>query len=68
MAREWRVKAALALGLGLAIGLVGLVTAQRAAAEAIAGGTTRLELNRALFKALKKEGVRMTKAGRGSIS
>ena len=68
MAKEWRVTLALTIGLALAVGSVSLMWAQRAAAEAIASGTTRLELNSGLFKTLKKEGVQMTKAGRGSIS
>jgi hypothetical protein len=66
MALEWRSRVALALVAGLA--LVGLIAAERASAESIASGTTRLELNRGLFKALKKEEVRITKVGMGRVS
>jgi hypothetical protein len=66
MAREWRSTAALALAA--AVTLVGLIGAERASAEGIASGATRLELNRGLFKALKKDEVRMTKVGLGRVS
>jgi len=58
---------ALAICLVLALGLLGLVTAQRASAEGIAGGTTQVELNRGLFKALKKDDVQLSKVGAGTV-
>jgi|GEM_PF-2404035 len=65
MAREWRATVALALVAALA--LVGAIEAQHASAEGIASGTTRVELYGNVFRALKKEGVRVTKIGPGSV-
>jgi hypothetical protein len=68
MARERRGSKALALGLVLAAGLVGLTMAQRAAAEGVAGGATLVELNRGLFKALRKDKVQLSKVGAAAVS
>jgi hypothetical protein len=68
MAREWQVTKALAVGLTLAVGLIGLAMAQRASAEGIASGATLVEFNRGLFKALKKDGVRLSKVGTGTVA
>lgn len=66
MAREWRsMVVALALATGLTLGAP--IGADRASAEGIASGTTRLELSRGLFKALKRDDVRLTKTGPGRI-
>ncbi len=64
MAREWRVTAALALVVGLA----GLAWAQAASAEGIASGATRIDLARGLFKAMKKDGVQLSKVGAGTVA
>lgn len=68
MAREGRIAKALTTGLALAVGVVGLATAQPASAEGIAGGATQVELSRGLFKALKKDGVQLSKVGAGTVS
>jgi hypothetical protein len=68
MARDWGVTKALALGLTLAICLIGLATAQRASAEGVASGATLIEFNRGLFKALKREGVKLSKVGAGTTT
>ena len=68
MALEWRGTTAPAIGLALVVGLVGLATAQRASAEGIAGGSTQVELSRGLFKALKKDGVQLSKVGAGTVA
>jgi hypothetical protein len=68
MAREWRATRALAVGLTLAVGLIGLAMAQRASAEGVASGATLVELNRGLFKALKKDKVQLSKVGAGAVS
>jgi hypothetical protein len=68
MAREWRVTKALAICLVLAAGLMGLAMAQRAAAEGVAGGATLVEFNRGLFRALKKDGVQLSKVGASAVS
>ena len=68
MAREWRRTKALAIGLVLAAGLAGLATAQRAAAEGVAGGATSIEFNRGLFMALRKDEVHLSKVGAGAVS
>lgn len=65
MAREWRSQVALALVAGLAS--MGLMTAERASAEAIASGTTRIELYGELFQALKAEDVKVTKVGPAKV-
>jgi len=59
---------ALAICLALALGLIGLATAQRASAEAIGSGAINVELSRGLFKALKKDGVQLSKVGAGAVS
>ena len=68
MAREGWVTKTLMVALALAVSLASLAMAQRAAAEAVAGGATQIEFNRGLFKALKKEGVRLTKVGTGTAT
>ncbi len=65
MAREWRLTAVLALVL--AIGIMGLAMVQHAAAEGVASGTTRIELGRSLFKALKRNGVRLSEIGNWTV-
>lgn len=54
--------AAVLVGLLLALALPG-----RAAAETVEAGSTKLELNRALFRALKAEGVEVSKLGQGTV-
>lgn len=68
MARDRGVTKALALALTLAICSLGMATAQRASAEGIVSGATQFELSRGLFKALKKDGVRLSKVGTGTVA
>jgi len=68
MARERRGTKAAAICLVLAAGLMGLAMAQRASAEGISAGATLVELNRGLFKALKKDKVQLSKVGAGAVS
>jgi hypothetical protein len=65
----WEVRLSMrAVALAMAVfALMGLSFAGRAAADSIASGATQIELNRGLFKALKKDGVRVTKVGLGSV-
>lgn len=59
---------AAAVALALAVGLLGLALAQRASAEGVASGATQIEFNRGFFKALKNDGVRLSKVGAGTVA
>jgi len=62
----WRVGQA-ALVATAALALLALAAPTRASAELVIAGKTRIELNRGLFKALAKEGVRVSKLGPGKV-
>lgn len=64
---EFRRSAWVLMSAAIALTLASLSLAERAAADSIASGTTRLELDRGLLRTLKKDGVRLTRLGPGSV-